>query len=217
MQTNTRRGVSVQALLGSGSRAGKVVDFRRKEVVFAQGDPASAVMYIRNGGIQLSVASPIGKEAIVAVLGPGDFFGEGCLAGQRRRTGSATAITPSTVLVVTKRAMLRGLHQRHELSDHFIEYMLARNIRIEEDFVDQLFSSSEQRLARTLLVLARYGTQDDPRRALPRVSQEKLAEMAGTSRARVSVHLKKFRKLGYINSNGGLQINSSLLSVVLHD
>ena len=158
-----------------------------------------------------------GKEAVVAVLGPGDFFGEGCLAGQPLRIGTATAITATTALVIEKKEMIRVLHAEHEFSDRFITFMLARNIRIEEDLVDQLFNSSEKRLARTLLLLARYGQEDTPQKVLPKISHEMLAEMVGTTRSRVNFFMNKFRKLGLIKYNGGLQINSSLLSVVLHD
>ena len=158
-----------------------------------------------------------GKEAVVAILGPGDFFGEGCMAGQPVRMGSATAITPSTVLVIEKSEMLKVLHEQHALSDRFITFMLARNIRIEEDLVDQLFNSSEKRLARTLLLLARYGKEDKPHGVLPKVSQETLAEMIGTTRSRVNFFMNKFKKLGFIEYNGGIQINTSLLSVVLHE
>jgi CRP/FNR family transcriptional regulator, cyclic AMP receptor protein len=217
MAPKRHRAFSVKAFLESGGVARRVVEFRRLEVVFAQGDQASDVMYIQRGGIKLSVASQTGKEAVVAVLGPGDFFGEGCLAGQRRRIGSATAITPSTLVIVRKREMLRKLHQRHELSDHFITCMLGKNIRIEEDFIDQLFNSTEKRLARTLLRLARYGQQDSPRRVLPMISSDTLAAKIGTTRARVKFFMNKFRKLGFVADNGGLQINNSLLSVVLHD
>lgn len=208
---------SVLTFLESGGVARRVVEFRRQEIVFAQGDRARDVMYIQKGGIKLSVMSQTGAEAIVAVLGPGEFFGEGCLAGQRLRMSSAIAITPTTVITVTKREMMRKLHQRHELSDHFITYILARNIRIEEDFVDQLFDSSEKRLARMLLRLARYGKRDSPQRVLPMISQATLAEMIGTTRARVNFFMNRFRKLGFIAYNRGLQINNSLLSVVLHD
>lgn len=217
MEQKRSRGFSVLTFLESGGVARRVVEFRRQEIVFAQGDRARDVMYIQKGGIKLSVMSQAGVEAIVAVLGPGDFFGEGCLAGQRLRMGSATAITPTTVIIVTKREMMRKLHQRHELSDHFITYMLARNVRIEEDFIDQLFDSSEKRLARMLLRLARYGKRDSPRRVLPMISQVTLAEMIGTTRARVNFFMNRFRKLGFIAYNRGLQINNSLLSVVLHD
>ncbi len=176
-------------------------------------------MYIQAGGIKLSVLSKTGREAVVAMLGPGDFFGEGCLAGQPLRMGTATAITPSTILFVDKNKMVRLLHSEHAMSDRFISHMLARNIRIEEDLIDQLFNSSEKRLARTLLLLARYGKQDKPVRAVPRISQETLAEMVGTTRSRVNFFLNKFKKLGFIEYDGDLplKVNSSLLSVVLHD
>jgi len=176
-------------------------------------------MYIQAGGIKLSVLSKTGREAVVAMLGPGDFFGEGCLAGQPLRMGSATATTPTTILLVDKEEMVGLLHQEHAMSDRFIAHMLARNIRIEEDLIDQLFNSSEKRLARTLLLLARYGKQDKPARVVPTISQETLAEMIGTTRSRVNFFLNKFKKLGFIEYDGDhpLKINSSLLSVVLHD
>jgi CRP/FNR family cyclic AMP-dependent transcriptional regulator len=175
-------------------------------------------MYVQTGTVKLSVLSRTGKEAVIAMLGSGDFVGEGCLAGQPVRIATATAVTPTKLLVVDKKAMVRLLHRQHEFSDRFIAHMLARNIRIEEDLVDHLFNSSEKRLARTLLLLARYGKQDKRARALPRLSQEMLAEMVGTTRSRVNFFMNKFRKLGFIDYNGsGLQINSSLLSVVLHD
>ena len=210
-------GFDAQAFLDSAGVARKVKKLKRAEVVYSQGDAAKSVMYIQEGGVRLSVVSEGGKEAVVAMLGPGDFFGEGCLAGQSVRMGTATAITPSTVLVIEKSEMFKVLHEQHALSDRFITFMLARNIRIEEDLVDQLFNSSERRLARTLLLLARYGREDKPQGVLPKVSQETLAEMIGTTRSRVNFFMNKFRKLGFIRYNGGLQINTSLLSVVLHD
>jgi CRP/FNR family cyclic AMP-dependent transcriptional regulator len=206
-----------QAFLNSAGLARKVKKLKRAEVVYSQGDAAKSVIYIQEGGIRLSVVSEGGKEAVVAMLGPGDFFGEGCLAGQSVRTGTATAITPSTVLVIEKSEMFKVLHEQHALSDRFITFMLGRNIRIEEDLVDQLFNYSEKRLARTLLLLARYGREDEPHGVLPKVSQETLAEMIGTTRSRVNFFMNKFRKLGFIRYNGGLQINTSLLRVVLHD
>ena len=206
-----------QTFLDSAGVARKVRQFKRGAVVYSQGDSAKGVMYLQQGGVKLSVASGAGKEAVVAILGAGDFFGEGCLAGQSIRMGTATAITPSTVLVIAKNEMFRVLHEQHALSDRFISFMLARNIRIEEDLIDQLFNSSEKRLARTLLLLARYGKEDQPHGLLPKVSQETLAEMVGTTRSRVNFFMNKFRKLGFIRYNGGLQINTSLLSVVLHD
>ena len=207
----------VQAFLDSAGVARKVNEFKKMEVVYAQGDAALSVMYIQEGGVKLTVVNEVGKEAVVAILAAGDFFGEGCLAGQSVRIGTATAITPSTVLVIKKREMFKVLHEQHALSDRFIKFMLARNIRIEEDLVDQLFNSSEKRLARTLLLLARYGKEDQPHGVLPKVSQETLAEMIGTTRPRVNFFMNKFRKLGFIKYNGGLQINTSLLSVVLHE
>ena len=196
-----------------------VVAYGRGESIFTQGDACEDVLYIQTGGVKLSVLSKTGKEAVVAMLGPGDFFGEGCLAGQPLRMGSATAITPSVILVVGKDKMVRLLHQQHGMSDRFISHMLSRNIRIEEDLIDQLFNSSEKRLARALLLLARYGKQDKPARVVPMISQETLAEMIGTTRSRVNFFLNKFKKLGFIEYNGKipLKINSSLLSVVLHD
>jgi CRP/FNR family cyclic AMP-dependent transcriptional regulator len=193
------------------------VQYRRGEAVFAQGDVGKHVMYVQKGGIKLSVRSKTGREAIVAILGPGEFFGEGCLAGQRIRMGSATAMTPSTILVVGKRNMVRLLHQQHAMSDRFIAHILTRNVRIEEDLIDQLFNSSEKRLARALLLLAGYGHQAKPRRIVPKVSPHTLATMAGTTRARVNFFLKKFKKLGFIEDNGEFTINSSLLTVVLRE
>ena len=207
----------VHTFLDSAGVSRRLVRFARGSTVFAQGALATSVYYIQDGGVKLSVLSSAGKEAVVAMLGPGDFFGEGCLANQPLRMGSATAIVPTTVLRIQKREMMRTLHDQSQLSDRFIVHMLARNIRIEEDLVDQLFNSSEKRLARTLLLLARYGEDERPHRLLPKLSQETLAEMVGTTRSRVNFFMNKFRKLGFIRYNGGLKINSSLLSVVLHD
>jgi CRP/FNR family cyclic AMP-dependent transcriptional regulator len=215
--TNAQGTFNAQGFLDSAGVSRKVAEFKKKETVFSQGDPGTNVLYIQKGGVRLSVVNESGKEAVVAVLGPGDFFGEGCLAGQPLRIGTATAITPTTALVIEKNEMIRVLHAEHEFSDRFITFMLARNIRIEEDLVDQLFNSSEKRLARTLLLLARYGQEDAPQKVLPKISQEMLAEMVGTTRSRVNFFMNKFRKLGLIKYNGGLQINRSLLSVVLHD
>jgi len=216
-KTNAQAAFNAQDFLDSAGVSRKVAEFKKKETVFSQGDPGTNVLYIQQGGVRLSVVNESGKEAVVAVLGPGDFFGEGCLAGQPLRIGTATAITPTTALVIEKSEMIRVLHAEHEFSDRFITFMLARNIRIEEDLVDQLFNSSEKRLARTLLLLARYGQEDAPQKVLPKISQEMLAEMIGTTRSRVNFFMNKFRKLGLIKYNGGLQINNSLLSVVLHD
>lgn len=208
---------NAQAFLDSAGVARKVKEFKKAELVYSQGDAAKSVMYVQEGGVKLSVVNEVGKEAVVAILGPGDFFGEGCLAGQSVRMGTATAVTHSTVLVIEKSEMFKVLHEQHDLSDRFISFMLARNIRIEEDLVDQLFNSSEKRLARTLLLLARYGKEDQPHGLLPKVSQETLAEMIGTTRSRVNFFMNKFRKLGFIKYNGGIEINTSLLSVVLHE
>jgi CRP-like cAMP-binding protein len=210
---------NAQAFLDSAGVTKTVAQYGRGETIFRQGDPCEQVMYIQSGGVKLSVVSKIGREAVVAMLGPGDFFGEGCLAGQPVRMGSATAITPSVILLVGKEKMVRLLHKQHAMSDRFISHMLSRNIRIEEDLIDQLFNSSEKRLARTLLLLARYGKQDKPVRVVPTISQETLAEMIGTTRSRVNFFLNKFKKLGFIEYNGEnpVKINSSLLSVILHD
>jgi CRP-like cAMP-binding protein len=175
------------------------------------------VKYIQKGGVKLTVVNEVGKEAVVAILGPTDFFGEGCLAGQPVCMGTATAITPTSILFIEKSEMIRVLHAEHAFSDRFISHMLTRNIRIEEDLVDQLFNSSEKRLARTLLLLARYGKEDQPHGVLPKMSQETLGAMIGTTRSRVSFFMNKFKKLGFIKYNGGLPINTSLLSVVLHE
>jgi CRP/FNR family transcriptional regulator, cyclic AMP receptor protein len=206
-----------KVFLNSSGVARKPVEYRRSEKIYSQGEPATTVMYVQKGDVNLSVVSALGKEAIVALLGPGDFLGEGCLTGLPFRTGTATAITPSTILVIEKNEMIRILHREHKFSDRFISYMLSRNIRVEEDLLDQLFNSAEKRLARALLLLARYGKQDQPQRILPTISQEALAEMIGTTRSRVNVFLNKFKKQGFIHTNGGLHINSSLLSVVLRD
>jgi CRP/FNR family cyclic AMP-dependent transcriptional regulator len=208
----------VQAFLDSTGAARRIVEYRRADVIFTQGDPCESVLYIQKGGVKISVLSKTGREAVVAMLFPGDFFGEGGLAGQPVRMGTATASVRSTILSVDQDEMVRLLHRQRAMSDRFIVHLLARTIRIEEDLVDQLFSSSEKRLARKLLLLARYGEHDKPVRAVPAISQGTLAEMVGTTRSRVNFFMNKFRKLGFIDYNGsGLQINSSLLSVVLHD
>jgi CRP/FNR family transcriptional regulator, cyclic AMP receptor protein len=206
-----------QAFLNSPGITKKIVNYGPLSIVFSQGDPADSVMYIQKGAIRLSVLSHAGKEAIVATLGPGDFLGEGALAAQRVRMGTATAISTTTVLIVPKKQMIQLLRDEPEFSNRFIAFMLSRNIRIEEDLVDQLFNSSEKRLARTLMLLARYSMADKPQGVLPKLSQEMLAEMIGTTRSRVNFFMNKFRKLGFIEYNGGLKINTALLSVVLHD
>jgi CRP/FNR family transcriptional regulator, cyclic AMP receptor protein len=207
-----------QVFLESAGLGKRVVHYARSDVIFSQGDPCESVMYLRSGGIRLSVLSHAGKEAIVATLGPGDFLGEGALAGHPIRLETASATMQTTVLVVPKRQMIRLLHSHHALSDRFIAHMLVRNARLEADLVDQLFNSSEKRLARTLLLLARYGKGERAERVLPAVSQETLAEMIGTTRSRVNFFLNKFRKLGFIGYDAeGLTINPSLLTLVVHD
>jgi CRP/FNR family cyclic AMP-dependent transcriptional regulator len=207
----------VNLFLDSSGLGRKVEKFRTKETVFTQGEPAKNVIYIQEGGVTLSVVNATGREAVVAILGPGDFLGEGSLAGQIVCMATATAIVPTTVLLIEKNEMIRVLHREHEFSDRFIAYMLARKIRVEADLIDQLFNSSEKRLARTLLLLARYGLPGQVEKVLPKVSQETLAEMVGTTRSRVNFFMNKFRKLGFIQYDGEIQINDSLLSVVLHD
>jgi CRP/FNR family cyclic AMP-dependent transcriptional regulator len=216
---NNRRidSFNAQAFLDTAGVARKVSEYRRNESIYSQGDAAETVMYVQKGGVKLSVVNGSGKEAVVAMFGPTDFFGEGCMAGQARRMGTTTAVTPTTLLVIQKDELLRVLHAEHELSDHFIAYMLAHNIQVEEDLIDQLFNSSEKRLARTLLLLARYGKQEQPDRVLPKVSQETLANMVGTTRSRVNFFMNKFRKLGFIEYNGKIKVNKSLLTVVLHE
>jgi len=211
-----RGGFDVASYLEAAGGARDVVQYRRGAMIFSQGDPSQDVRYLRKGTIKLSVISSLGREAVVAMLGPGDFFGEGALAGQSIRIETATAVSAASVLVIPKDTMARLLHEEPTFSDRFISYMLARNIRIEADLVDQLFNSSEKRLARALLLLARYGGTN-PQRALPKISQETLAEMIGSTRSRVNFFMNKFRKLGLIEYDGEIRINSSLLSIVLHD
>jgi len=207
------------AFLASSGTKKAIVAYGRGETIFTQGDACKHVLYIQAGGVKLSVRSKTGREAVVALLGPGDFFGEGCLAGQPKRRGGATAITPSAILFLGKQNMIRLLRTQPAMSDRFISHMLSRNIRIEEDLLDQLFNSSEKRLARTLLLLARYGKQDKPTRTVPKISQATLAKMVGTTRSRVNFFLNKFKRQGFIDYEGDkpLTIDSSLLSVVLHD
>jgi CRP/FNR family transcriptional regulator, cyclic AMP receptor protein len=195
----------------------KITPFPKKQKIFAQGDPSDAVFYIQKGKVKLTVVSKIGKEATIGILNESDFFGEGCLAGQPLRLCSATAITDCSVMRIEKQSMMEVLHREHAFSDMFVAYLLARNIRYEEDLVDQLFNSSEKRLARILLLLAHFGKEGVPQTVIPKLSQETLAEMVGTTRSRVSFFMNRFRKLGFIHHNGGLQVHSSLLNVVLHD
>jgi CRP-like cAMP-binding protein len=207
----------VASFLSTAGLTRRIARFARGAVIFAQGAVANTVFFIQEGQVKLAVVSPRGKEAVVGVLGPGDFFGEGCLAGQSHRMATASAIVPTVVLRIDKREMIRTLHDEPAFSDRFIAHMLARNVRVEEDLVDQLFNSSEKRLARILLLLARYGSHDESPRPLPKLSQETLAEMVGTTRSRVNFFLNKFRRLGFIDYSDRITINRSLLSVVLHD
>jgi CRP/FNR family cyclic AMP-dependent transcriptional regulator len=217
MKAKNKSTFDVQIFLQSVGASRRVEEFRKKQPIFSQGDAADSIMYIQKGSVKLTVVNESGKEAVVAIFGSGDFFGEGGMAGQTMRMGTATAIAPTTVLVIGKDEMMRVLHAEHELSDRFITHMLARNIRVEADLIDQLFNSTEKRLARTLLLLARYGQEDQPERVLQKVSQETLAEMIGTTRSRVNLFMTKFRRLGFIEYNGEIKINKSLLTVVLHE
>ena len=202
------------ATIGEGRKA---MLFPKKHTIFAQGDPADAVFYLQTGKVRLTVVSKTGREATIGILSDGSFFGEGSLAGQALRMGTATTMTECALLRIEKKAMMQTLHREHTLSDLFVAYLLARNIRYEEDLVDQLFNSSEKRLARVLLMLAHFGKEGVPETVVPKISQETLAEMVGTTRSRVSFFMNRFRKLGFIHYNGGLQVHSSLLNVVLND
>jgi CRP/FNR family cyclic AMP-dependent transcriptional regulator len=196
----------------------KIVAFPKKQTIFSQGDPSDAVFYIQKGKVKLTVVSQIGKEATIAILNEGDFFGEGCLTGQPLRLCSAAAMTDCSVMQIDKKSMMEVLHREHAFSDMFVAYLLTRNIRYEEDLVDQLFNSSEKRLARILLLLAHFGKEGKPETVIPRLSQETLAEMIGTTRSRVSFFMNRFRKLGFVDyGESGLQVHSSLLNIVLHD
>jgi CRP/FNR family transcriptional regulator, cyclic AMP receptor protein len=205
-----------QLFLDSVGASRRVQEFRTKQAIFSQGEPADSVIYVQKGSVKLTVVNESGKEAVVAIFGSGEFLGEGGMAGQPLRMGTATAMVPTTVLIIGKDEMTRVLHAEHQLADRFITHMLARNIRVEADLVDQLFNSTEKRLARTLLLLARYGGEE-PERILQKISQETLAEMIGTTRSRVNLFMTKFRKLGFIEYNGEIKINKSLLTVVLHE
>jgi CRP/FNR family cyclic AMP-dependent transcriptional regulator len=218
--TEGKPAFEAQAFLNSAGVAKKIVEYGTKDAVFTQGDPATSVLCIEKGGVKLTVVNEAGKVAVVAILGPGDFLGEGCLAGQALRGNTATTITPTRILVLEKLEMIRLLHSERTLSDRFIKYLLSRHIRVEEDLIDQLFNHSEKRLARALLLLAHYGEQGLPQKVLPKISQEMLAEIVGTTRSRVNVLMNKFRNLGFIEYGAtarGLEINQSLLSVVLKD
>ena len=217
MGSQNPRVFNAQAFLDSPGVAPKGVAYPRGAMIFCQGDACDSVMYIQTGRVKLSVRSTRGREAIVARLGAGNFFGEGCLAGQPVRMGNATAIAASTILVLKKKKMALLLHQQPELADRFITHMLGTNIRIEEDLLDQLFNHQEKRLARALLLLARYGMKEEPERVLPNISRNTLARLAGISRAKVDFFIDKFERLGFISDQDGLTIHNSLLSVVLHD
>jgi CRP/FNR family cyclic AMP-dependent transcriptional regulator len=194
-----------------------IADYHKNQVVFSQGDPADAILHIQKGKVKLTVVSKNGKEAIIAILTPGDFFGEGCLAGQLRRMATAAAMSECSIVRLEKPDAMRLLHDQPAFSELFLSYLLSRNIRIEEDLVDQLFNSSEKRLARVLLLLANFGKEGKPEPVIPKISQETLAEIIGTTRSRVSYFMNRFRKLGFIQYNGGLEVHSSLLNIVLHD
>jgi CRP/FNR family transcriptional regulator, cyclic AMP receptor protein len=215
------RPFDAQAFLDSAGLSPRIASYGPADVIFSPGDPGDSVMYIRTGSVKLSVLSKTGREAVVARLGPGDFFGEGCLAGQTIRIGRATANASSSVLVIEKRRMRSLLRKQHAVSDRFLAYVLSRNRRIEQDLIDQLLNSSEKRLARALLLLARYGLQEIPNDVVAKISQERLSDMVGTTRSRVNFFMNKFRRLGFIDYDrdlgSGIRINSSLLSVVLHD
>jgi CRP/FNR family cyclic AMP-dependent transcriptional regulator len=214
---NKKRAFDPHALLATIAEGRKVLRFEKKQRIFAQGDKADAVFYIQAGKVRLTVVSKTGQEATIGILGEEEFFGEGSIAGQALRMGSASALTDCSVLRIDKIAMMKALHREHQFSDMFVAYLLARNIRYEADLVDQLFNSSEKRLARVLLLLARFGKEGTPETVIPKISQETLAEMVGTTRSRVSFFMNRFRKLGFIQYNGELQVHSSLLNVVLHD
>jgi CRP/FNR family transcriptional regulator, cyclic AMP receptor protein len=210
-------GFNVQEYLSNAGVSRRIANFRKGQVIFSQHDPCDSVLYIQSGNAKVTVVNPQGKEAVLALLGPGDFLGEGCIVGNPVRMVTATAMTAIEATLIEKKELIRVLHDEREFARTFIQYMLERNIKIEADLVDQLFNSSEKRLARALLILARYGKEGEPETVMARISQETLAELVGTTRSRVNFFMNKFRKLGFIHYNGGLQVHSSLLNVVLHD
>jgi CRP/FNR family transcriptional regulator, cyclic AMP receptor protein len=217
MKRKAKPAIDPAALLAAVDAGRTVRGYRKNSKIFSQGDRADAVFFVQRGKVTLTVLSRQGKQAVIAILGPGSFFGEGCLAGQPLRMATATAMTDSSIIVLAKSSMIRALHEQPEFSETFTKHLLSRNIRIEEDLVDQLFNSSEKRLARILLLLANFGKEGRPEPVVPKIGQEMLAEMVGTTRSRVSFFMNKFRKLGFIEYNGGLEVHSSLLHVVLHD
>jgi CRP/FNR family transcriptional regulator, cyclic AMP receptor protein len=212
-----RRTFDPQTFLSTIDGGRKIVTLPKKQTIFSQGDSADSVFYVKNGKVKLSVVARGGKEAAIGVLNAGDFFGEGCLTGQPLRMCSATTMTECTIMRIDKKSMMEVIHREHSFSDLFVAYLLTRNIRYEEDLVDQLFNSSEKRLARILLLLAHFGKDGKPEAAIPKISQETLAEMVGTTRGRVNFFMNRFRKLGFVRYNGGLEVHPSLLNVVLHD
>ena len=216
-KASANRSFDVGQYLATSGVKKTLASYRADQAIFSQGEKADSVFYLLTGAVKITVVSFTGKEAVVALLRPGDFFGEGSIAGQPLRVSTATAIESSAILQIEKREMVRVLHEEHEFSDRFVAHMLKRNVRIEEDLVDQLFNSSEKRLARALLLVARYGNNETPRKIVPRISQTTLAEMIGTTRSRVSYFMNKFRKLGFIKYNGGIHVNDSLLRVILRD
>jgi len=217
MKPKIKTTFDVKILLAAVGEGSATRDYQKAQPVFAQGDRADAVFFVQRGKVKLTVLSQQGKQAVIALLGPGDFFGEGCLAGQPVRMATATAMTEAAIVRLAKQTMIRALHRDAVFSELFTTYLLSRNIRMEEDLVDQLFNSSEKRLARILLLLANFGKEGRPEPVVPKISQETLAEMVGTTRSRISHFMNKFRKLGFVQYNGGLEVHSSLLHVVLHD
>ena len=217
MTPKAKQSFDPKAFLSKVGKGKTHADYRKNHKVFTQGDPAEAVLYIQKGKVKITVVSKQGKEAVVAVLGVGDFFGEGCMAGQSLRMATATAMSDCSIVRLEKPHAIRMLHDERAFSELFLRYMLSRNIRIEEDLVDQLFNSSEKRLARVLLLLAKFGKEGKPELVIPKVSEETLAELVGVTPLKVGTLMNKFRKLGFIGDNGGLEVHSSLLNIVLHD
>jgi CRP/FNR family cyclic AMP-dependent transcriptional regulator len=217
MKRKTKAAFDPQGLITAIPEGRTIREYRKSEVIFSQGAPADAVFFAQRGKVKLTVLSKQGKQAVIALLGPGAFFGEGCLAGQPLRMATAIALTECSIIRLAKQTMIRALHRDPAFAEVFATYLLLRNIRMEEDLVDQLFNSSEKRLARILLLLANFGKEGRPEPVVPRISQETLAEMVGTTRSRISFFMNKFRKLGFVDYDGGLEVHSSLLHVVLHD
>jgi CRP/FNR family transcriptional regulator, cyclic AMP receptor protein len=216
-KSSARHSFDVGRYLATSGVRKKLVNYRKAQVIFSQGEEADSVFYLQAGAVKITVTSSTGKDAVVALLHPGDFFGEGCIAGQPLRVSTAIALEPASALSIEEKEMIRVIHEEPDFSDRFVAHMLKRNVRIEEDLVDQLFNSSEKRLARALLLVARYGNNEKPQKIVAQISQETLAEMVGTTRSRVSYFMNKFRKLGFIKYNGGIHVNDSLLRVILHD